>query len=72
MLRETRKNALKNSGFEVRVLVDLVDFSGGFVLGPFEQEERSWLDAGRVESYYSSTIITVGLYKNQGNIISTF
>ena len=34
MLRETRKNALKNSGFEVRVLVDLVDFSGGFVLGP--------------------------------------
>ena len=34
MLRETRKNALKNSGFEVRVLVDFVDFSGGFVLGP--------------------------------------
>ena len=34
MLRETRKNALKNSGFEVRVLVDLVENDGGFVLGP--------------------------------------
>ena len=35
MLRETRKNALKNSGFEVRVLVDLVENDGGFVLGPY-------------------------------------
>ena len=40
VLRETRKNALKNSGFEVRVLVDLVEKGGGFVLGPFLSEKK--------------------------------
>ena len=73
MLRETRKNALKNSGFEVRVLVDLVENDGGFVLGPYSQLIGGWENLSEFCSIrLSSTLFFIFNLSSQNESVMLF